>query len=76
MISFEKVIGLPLEEAKKIASGEGESFPDVIYTISPTNGRLSRRSDKTVTRVIGINDGRFIVAEFNEYLVMEGKECQ
>ena len=69
MIGFEKVAGLPLEEAKQIASGEGASFPDVIYTASPAKGEMAVRHEDAVTRIIGVTgDGRFIAARFNELL--------
>ena len=69
MIGFEKVAGHPLEEAKIIASGEGASFPDVVFTCSPMKGDMAERREDAVTRVIGVTgDGRFVVARFNESL--------
>ncbi len=73
MTDPEKYLGFPLEEAKRIASGEGEAFPDVIYTSPPVSGSaLSRRHKDAVTRIIGYRDGHFIAARFNEFIVTEG----
>ena len=68
MIRPETYLGFPLEEAKKLASGEGEAFPDAIYTFSPSKGFMSRRDGNAVVRIIGFRDGKFIVSSFNEFI--------
>ncbi len=74
MIPIENYLGLPLEEARRIASGEGEAFPDVIFTQAPSHGQGACREENSVERVIGFYRGCVVAARFNEFIRDEAEK--